>query len=292
MAYLSVALNPRDEIALRRIVNTPPRGIGPTSVERLVAHGEGTGRGLWVALQEASHLKDLPAAAVVGAQRLVGILGPAAARLRKAKKGELSVCTRELLKDLGLRDAVLAADDAPGLAERRLENLDEVLRSIESFERTAADGTPLLADYLYSAALASRDEEEEEDSSGRVTLMTLHSAKGLEFPFVFLVGVEEELLPHKRTMDDLGGDLGEERRLFYVGMTRARKRLWLVWARNRVKHGKPTQRSPSRFLQEISEGPGVRRRNRDNPKGDVESEKLADDFFKTMKAQLGIEERE
>jgi DNA helicase II / ATP-dependent DNA helicase PcrA len=290
LAYLSVAQNPRDEVALRRIINVPPRGIGPTSVERLVTYGESTGKGLWVALTEASHLKDIPAAAVAGAHQLVEILTPAAQRLRRAKKGELAACTRELLKDLGLRDAVLAADDAPGLAERRLENLDEVFRSIDSFERTAREGVPLLADYLYSAALASRDEEAEEDPSGRVTLMTLHSAKGLEFPYVFLVGVEEELLPHKRTMDDVGGDLGEERRLFYVGMTRARKRLWLLWARRRVKHGKPIERSPSRFLQEIPDGPGVRRRNRDSPKGDAESEKLAGDFFKNMKAQLGITE--
>jgi len=289
LAFLSVVANPRDEIALRRIINVPPRGIGATSVERLVAHGEATGKGLWGALLDARNVKDLPHAAMQGAEQLVGLLNPLGERLRAVQPGQLASTCRDLFAGLGLRDAVLAADDAPGIAEKRLENLDEVMRSLEGFERNARVDDGLLSEYLLAAALASRnDQEEEEEAGGKVTLMTLHSAKGLEFPYVFLVGVEEELLPHKRTVDDLAGDIGEERRLFYVGMTRARKRLWLTWARHRNKHGKPTERSPSRFLQELPEGPGVRKRDQDNPKGDAESDKLAEDFFKKMRSQLGI----
>ncbi|MBI5510114.1 MAG: UvrD-helicase domain-containing protein [Deltaproteobacteria bacterium] len=288
LAYLTVAMNPRDEIALRRIINTPPRGIGPTSVLRLAAAGEASGRGLWSALKEAATVSDLPPQAVVGAAQLVGVVERSAPGLRRAKRGELSHLAGTLFQELGLRDHVLAADDAPGLAERRLENLDEVVRSLERFERSVAADVPILSEYLTSAALTNADEGEEEDQAGRVTLMTLHSAKGLEFRNVFLVGVEEELLPHQRTVDDAAGDLGEERRLFYVGMTRARRRLWLTHVKTRLKHGKPTPRTPSRFLQELPEGEGVRRRNRDDPKGDAESEKLAGDFFRNLRANLGI----
>lgn len=118
--------------------------------------------------------------------------------------------------------------------------------------------------------------------------MTLHSAKGLEFPYVLMVGVEEDLLPHKKLLEE-GGALSEERRLCYVGMTRARRHLWITWAGHRQWHGKMTERSPSRFLEELPTGDGVVRRKREVANDEETSDAMAQDFFKKMRAQLGID---
>jgi DNA helicase II / ATP-dependent DNA helicase PcrA len=290
MAYLALAHNPHDEIALRRIINTPPRGIGPASLERLVRHAEEHKKSLWWALQEAGGVADLPRAAAIGVGEFVRLLAPAVERAQQLGASDLEPWARELFDSLRLRDAVLASDDAPALSQKRLENLDEVMRELGRFaDRTGPNETPL-ASFLRNSALVRGPEEDEETRSGQVTLMTLHSAKGLEFPYVFMVGVEEELLPHKKTVDE-GGDLSEERRLCYVGITRARRQLWLTYARARPRHGKLTERSPSRFLQELPDGDGVKRCSRDAPPADeAQADAAANEFFKRMRAQLGIDD--
>lgn len=288
LAYLAVLHNPRDEVALRRIVNVPPRGIGPTSLERLVQHGEHAGRGLAWALQHAHEVAELPKNAVHGAQELATTLQVFGARMHSAGPQDLAHHARELIAHLKLKDAILAADDHPTLVSRRLENLEQVAGGLERFAQRARDADGLLAEYLRSAALDRKNEDEDEASKGQVTLMTLHSSKGLEFPFVFLVGVEEDLLPHKRTIEE-AGDLSEERRLCYVGITRAKKRLWMTHARARLRHGKLEPRTPSRFLDEIGDIPAVRRWQRDAPPSEEQADVAADDFFKKMRAQLGIE---
>jgi DNA helicase-2/ATP-dependent DNA helicase PcrA len=288
IAYLSVVQNPSDEVSLRRIINTPPRGIGVSSVERLSSHGEKTGQGLWGAVLDAGAVEGLPGSAVAGAAALVAALEPRAASLRAAGSDELATQARDLFEALGLRDAILTADDASGISTRRLENLDEVVRSLELYEHQAPDG-PLLAEFLRSSALTQIPRGGEEKQQEQVTLMTLHSAKGLEFNYVFLVGVEEDALPHRKTVEE-AGDLSEERRLCYVGMTRARKRLWLTWARQRRRYGKLQDRAASRFLAEIPDGPGVERRNHGGGDAGEESEALAQDFFAKMRGQLGIED--
>jgi superfamily I DNA/RNA helicase len=287
LAYLAVAQNNFDEVALRRIINVPPRGIGTTSVERLAAWGEVSQKGLWGALCNAGRVPDLPKAAAAGARDLVDILAPASKRLRSAKKGDAVHLARRLFADLKLRDAVLSADDSPVIAARRLENLDEVLGALDRFEQTRAQSEPL-AEFLRSAALVKDDQADDSAMRGKVTLMTLHSAKGLEFPFVFLVGMEEELLPHRKTLE-AGGELSEERRLCYVGMTRARRRLWMTWSRRRRRYGKAADRTPSRFLQELPDSDAVKRRNRDEPQSDAEADAAAQDFFQRMREQLEID---
>jgi superfamily I DNA/RNA helicase len=287
IAYLGVAQNPFDEVSLRRIINTPPRGIGLSSVERLAHHGEATGLGMWGAVLDAGAVEGLSRSAVAGAAALVAALEPRAARLRAAQSGELASQARDLFEALGLREAILTADDAPGISTRRLENLDEVLGALERFEQTQAQSEPL-AEFLRSAALVKNDQEEESAARGKVTLMTLHSAKGLEFPHVFLVGMEEEILPHRKTLEE-GGELAEERRLCYVGMTRARQRLWMTWARRRRRYGKSVDRTPSRFLQELPESEAVRRRDRDAAPTDSDADAAAQDFFKRMREKLDID---
>ncbi|HET6344474.1 MAG TPA: UvrD-helicase domain-containing protein [Myxococcota bacterium] len=289
MAFLSIAHNPLDEVALRRVINVPPRGIGPASLERLADYGERTGKGLWGALLEAEAVPDLPKTAALGAATLVEVLEPARERLKAAMPGQAAGIVRELFDTLALRDAIVSADDAPSISAKRLENLEQAVTSLQRFEERLAPGDAPLAEFLRASALVRSPAEDDEDKAGQVTLMTLHSAKGLEFPYVVLVGVEEELLPHKRSLE-LGGSLDEERRLCYVGITRARKRLWITWCRRRMMRGKPAPRSPSRFLEELPNDEGVRCWAREEPPLEENQEDMAADFFKKMRAQLGIED--
>ena len=148
LAYLALVHNPRDEIALRRVINAPPRGIGPASVERLARYGEVHGHGLWGALTHAERVPDLPAAAVAGSRALAGVLGPWMARARGITAGELVVWASSLFEQIGLRQAILEGDDAPTIAARRLENLDEVKRALGRWAATAPLGPGALAGFF------------------------------------------------------------------------------------------------------------------------------------------------
>ncbi len=291
VAFLQVAQNPYDEVALRRIINVPHRGIGATSVERLVQYGERTGKGLWHAMNNAGADIDLPPAARAGLQSFVDTFGPIARELKQATRGSLGVTAHKLFDALGLRQSIIDADESPNVTAKRIENLEHVTRALERFEGYTEASGPLLTEFLRVSALTRGDSEpeDEDEKKGKVTLMTLHSAKGLEFPYVFLVGVEEELLPHKRTIE-MGLDFGEERRLCYVGMTRARKRLWMSYAKTRMRYGRLEPRTPSRFLDELPEPPVIERRDRESPPTEDEADAKADEFFAKMRATLGIEE--
>ena len=290
LAFLSVVHNPLDEVALRRIINTPSRGIGPASVEHLSRHAEAHAQSLWWALCDAENIEELPKNAVAGARDFVNIMGAALTEAESVPAANLEGWAGQLFGKLSLREAILGSDDAPGLSAKRLDNFDEVLRELGRFPDHAEPGEPALAGFLRASALFRGPENKDESGRGQVTLMTLHSAKGLEFPFVFMVGVEEDLLPHKRSLE-LGGEIAEERRLCYVGMTRARRRLWLSYAVNRLRHGRMEPRTPSRFLQELPTGPGVVHTGRDARECDgKKAEAAADEFFKKMRAQLGIED--
>jgi DNA helicase-2/ATP-dependent DNA helicase PcrA len=294
MAFLAVACNPTDEVALRRIINVPPRGIGDTSVERLVQHAEQHKLTLWQALRAAASIDALPKSAVQGAAALIDKLLPAAQALRQAKAGEAAPVVRKLLCDLCLKDAVLAADDTAKVCARRLDNLAEVPAALERFEARAAKPEKILEQFMRNSALVR--EQEKEAGPDCVTLMTLHSAKGLEFHYVLLVGLEEDLLPHRRAVEaqdsDSPADLSEERRLCYVGATRARTQLFITHAGHRVQRGKAVPRTPSRFLSDLPEGPGVRRLSRvdGSPQASdaAHSDHLAQEFFRKMRTQLGI----
>ena len=290
-AFLAVAHNPRDEIALRRIVNVPARGIGPTSLQRLAAWGEQHRVGLWGALRQAHAVDGLPPRAAAGAQQFIDAFTPHAERLRKAAPGDAAPAARALFEGLGLRDAILSADDPPDVARRRMDNLEAVAAGLERFERKLPRDAAPLEEYMRSAAL-NRDgpeSEQEEVPAGQVTLMTLHSAKGLEFPYVFMVGMEEDLLPHKRTVE-MGGSLNEERRLCYVGMTRAQRRLWVTHAARRKRHGKMEERTPSRFLQELPDSAAVYRWSRAQAGSQEDNDAMAAAFFAQMREQLGLDD--
>ncbi len=286
MAFLSVLHNPKDDIALRRIVNVPPRGVGPASIERLVLYAQERGVGLWEALKHAHEVEGLPKASVAGAQAFVSLMEHHRGHVQNAAKGCLAQAVKNFLDALGLREAILQADDAASVCQRRLDNVEEVVHAVERFERFWQEhGDVFGAFIVHSSIVRDVATEDEESFKGRVTLMTLHSAKGLEFPYVMMVGVEEDILPHKKSMEG-GLDVSEERRLCYVGITRARKKLWMLHTSVRNKHGKTTPVGMSRFLQDLGEGPYVRRYNRTPPTSQQDAQALAAEFFRKIQQQL------
>lgn len=237
LAYGRVAINPADSINLRRIVNTPPRGIGATTVARLLEHAQKTGTTVFEAFRAAEQVISRPQQ-VQAFVRLLDELMEAAFETGPAAFFE------RVLDETGFRDALKQEQDG----EDRLQNVEELLRAARDWEEEEG-GT--LSDFLDAVALTAKAEEPQgEAPEEAVTLMTLHNAKGLEFPTVFLVGLEENLLPHRNSLNRLE-DLEEERRLFYVGITRAQDRLYLSYAEERETYGKREFSRPSRFLDDI-----------------------------------------
>lgn len=249
LAYLVAVANPADELAVRRILNRPKRGIGAvteTNIAQFAADNDMTFRdalahadaiGLGPKLQKAiGHLDAV--------LREAGeILLPSSGE--QAPPSAVTEGLQVLLNNSGYLDALRASRDPQD--EARVENLDELVAVTREFARNNPEGT--LIDFLTEVALVA-DSDDLEDDSGVVSLMTLHTAKGLEFDTVFLTGVEEDLIPHRISAGEPGGPQ-EERRLFYVGITRARKRLYLSLAMTRAQFGEVSAAMPSRFLQEI-----------------------------------------
>ena len=241
MAYLVQVANPADDLALRRIMNVPKRGIGPATEAALQAYADRIGTPLRESLREAGELGLGPK--VTGAiLDLARILDEVEATVATAAPSD--VLTNLLLKT-GYVDALRATRDPQD--EVRAENVEELLSFTKEFGKRNPEGK--LIDFLTEVALVAAADEID-DSSGTVTLMTLHTAKGLEYDTVFLTGVEEDLLPHRISAGEPGGP-AEERRLFYVGITRAKRRLYLSLAMTRASFGDTSVAMPSRFLQEI-----------------------------------------
>ncbi|MGN6220020.1 MAG: ATP-dependent helicase [Microbacterium sp.] len=249
LAYLVAVANPADEMAMRRIINKPRRGIGDVTVEAISRYAADQQITFRDALANSSALGVGPKIQAAIAH-LDAVLAEAS-ELMLPSSGELAPPTAVaegltlLLNKSGYYDALRASKDAQD--EARIENLDEMVAVAREFARNNPEGTIL--DFLTEVALVS-DADDLEDASGSVSLMTLHTAKGLEYDAVFLTGVEEDLIPHRISAGEPGGPQ-EERRLFYVGITRARKRLYLSLAMTRAQFGEVTVAMPSRFLQEI-----------------------------------------
>lgn len=242
LAYLIVIANDRDDLALRRIINQPKRGIGDATVAQLASFAEAHGLSLYQALSRADELG-------LGPKVTKAMLGLSALLSGVKASGEpVDVLAREILERTGYLAALAASKDPQD--ESRAENLAEFVALAAEFREANPDGT--LTDFLTEVSLVAAVDELD-DSSGSVSLMTLHTAKGLEFPVVFLTGLEEELLPHRIATQEIGG-IAEERRLFYVGITRAKRELYLSLAMSRSLYGGPSSSLPSRFLDEIPDG--------------------------------------
>jgi DNA helicase II / ATP-dependent DNA helicase PcrA len=241
LAYLRLTLNPADDVAFRRAIQAPARGIGQTTLARLDEVAAREERPLLtLAERPPTGITGKPARALEEFAALIASL--ATERGQQAPPAFIDF----LLNRTGYRDA-LKAERTPE-AETRLENLEELIAAAEDYGNVADE--PSLEGFLDSVALVS-DVDELGDEAARVTLMTLHSAKGLEFPVVFLTGLEDGVFPHSRSLDD-PEEIEEERRLCYVGLTRARDRLYLSWALHRRVHGYGVG-EPSRFLKEMPE---------------------------------------
>ncbi len=247
LAYLRLVLNPRDAVAFRRVVNVPPRGIGAKTVEEIDRAAAAGGESLWEAAARLVDEAGLPSRALLPLRQFRETVETLRAEAAAgAAPGGLRGLIERILELSGY-GAALAREDSQE-SQERLENLAELLAAAVDYE--AREEAPSLAGFLDRAALLSETDRLRDDVP--VLLMTLHAAKGLEFESVFLVGLEEGLLPHSRS---LSGEeaLEEERRLCYVGMTRAMERLHLSWARSRQVFGQRRLTEPSRFLAEIPE---------------------------------------
>jgi DNA helicase-2/ATP-dependent DNA helicase PcrA len=243
VAYLTAMVNPQDVGAFTRIVNSPRRGIGATSLSRVLAFANTMGVSIWEAASEPEQVPGLGAAAVKAIRRFMGTMH--VLRERVETGGPVAEVLRETLQESGYLEALAAERTIE--AQGRLENLEELVNVAVEYDASDTEAGSL-PEFLQQIALIA-DADGRTDDEGLVTLMTLHNAKGLEYPIVFMIGCEEGVFPHARALDE--GGLEEERRLCYVGITRAERDLYLTYARTRTVFGARNFGAPSRFIGEV-----------------------------------------
>ena len=251
LSYLKVLAQPKDEVALLRIVNVPARGLGRAAVEALVKRATTDGVPLWDVLPQARSVAELSQPAIDGAHQLRSLVLGYQRKLEN--KEPLVDVVRELLADLRYRDEIDRNYKEPADREARWNTVEELVNAVGIYASRAKQ--PTLQGFLDEVLLSTRDDKDDADEQqarNAVKLLTMHAAKGLEFPHVYLVGLEEGLLPHRRSVAVDGPAIDEERRLCYVGVTRAQDRLTLTLALNRFKFGRSKPTIPSRFLFELT----------------------------------------
>jgi len=249
LAYLKLCIQPEDDVSLSRIVNVPARGIGDTSLERVQDWAVQQKLPLLEALRRAAEVPELPRGAAEKIAAFVALIEKYQARFRD-RASNPAEAARALVAEVDLYTHARAGVQSLEAGARKVDAIDGLLRSLEGYVQRNA--RPSIATWLQRLALDSRAEEDPAQDGG-IALMTLHAAKGLEFPVVFLVGVEEDYLPCAGIQGE-ARDLDEERRLAYVGITRARERLYLTRVAARTKRGKALPRTPSRFLDDLPPG--------------------------------------
>ncbi|OHB70168.1 MAG: AAA family ATPase [Planctomycetes bacterium RBG_13_63_9] len=249
LAYLKLLVNPRDEVSLLRIINVPARGIGQATVRGLLAEAVDRGKPLWDVLGRADKLGGISSGAI---EAIEGFRSMIERSRKRAKAASPEAMVTGLIREIGYQEELARLYTDPAEQQSRWAAVEEVVNAAASYSRRAAQ--PTLGGFLQEAALCGNDDGDKESQLDRdaVALMTLHAAKGLEFSEVYLVGMEEGLLPHRRSIGEKGSAIDEERRLCYVGVTRAKRRLTLTLSLSRRKWGKARATQPSRFLYEIT----------------------------------------
>ena len=252
IAYLSLIANPADAVSFARIVNSPRRGIGQTTQGRLLSHANTTGQDIWEVFSQPEQAPGLGAAALKAVRRFAETMRGLRERAesRATGRGSVAELLEAVLTDSGYLDALQAERTIE--AEGRVENLQELVGVAGEFdanrELEGESEVGPLEEFLAQIALYT-DQDALKAEESLCTLMTLHNAKGLEYEAVFMIGCEEGVFPHMRSLEE--GNLEEERRLCYVGVTRAKQRLCMTFARRRSLHGGRGHNLPSRFLGEI-----------------------------------------
>jgi DNA helicase-2/ATP-dependent DNA helicase PcrA len=248
VAYLSLLINPADLVSFTRIVNSPRRGIGNTSQGRLASHVNTTGLPIWEVMERAEEVPGLSSAAIKAVGRFYETVDLLRARVDAGEP--VAEVLQAVLSETGYLEALEAERTVE--AEGRVEALEELVGVAAEFdqnrEQEGESEVPPVEEFLQQVSLVS-DQDAIEDQEELITLMTLHNAKGLEYDTVFIVGCEEGAFPHMRALEEGGEE--EERRLCYVGITRARKRLYMTWARERRLFGRAEHNLPSRFVDEL-----------------------------------------
>jgi ATP-dependent DNA helicase Rep len=245
MAYCRLLINPDDDNAFLRIVNTPRREIGPSTLEKLSHYATERRVSLLAACEEMGLSNVLKSKPLNGLQQFARWVD----ETRRSLLGEQPLTAlKQMLRDIDYEDWLMEQSSSPKMAERRIENIWQLIGSIERMlDKNPDDGIAAVIGKLI--LLDILEQQQEEDDSDSVQLMTLHASKGLEFPFVFMMGLEEEILPHRNSIE--ADTIEEERRLMYVGITRAQRELTLTLASKRKQFGEIFDTTPSRFLEEL-----------------------------------------
>ncbi len=277
-AYLKICANQSDDLSLLRIANVPKRGLGSSTLGRLVSFSRDKSIHLLEAFERVGEIPDLGGRIKSAASDLAGLIAKYKKRFKANR--EMSKVFRSLIEEIDYRDYLHELHKNPQASQRRIEAYEDFISSLARYE--SQEAAPSLHGFLEALALMDLMNEKDEKKSFGVTLISLHSSKGLEFPVVFIVGVEEDILPHKKS----AGDIEEERRLFYVGITRAMKELYITFTACRSKYGKNVPSNPSRFLKEIPEEviQPVARFEKEEPE---QAEKSAKAFFANIQELLG-----
>ena len=291
VAYLRLVMNPLDELALRRIINVPTRGIGTTTLTRLVETAAEQQRPLWTVLLDQARSGDLRERVAAAVLDLADAITEARNALEGQDISRLEPALLHLIDRIGLERAVHAAEANPNVARARWRVVERLLNGLSRLR--GADAMAALERWVTDISLeAPSTDEDEDDHRNKVTLLTIHASKGLEFPVVFMVGMNDDFLPHWRAKEEPGG-IEEERRLCYVGMTRAQQRLVLTHSRSVLTSKERRRLKPSPFLGEIPETLIETRILRRNPDAEEREQKAResrfDDFMQKL-AQLRDEE--
>lgn len=248
LAYFRLVANPKDEEAFKRIVNYPKRGIGDSTIDKLTIGANNNGGSLWdAACNPAEYGVEMSSGVFNKLQQFTLMIKSFASRLDKTNAYDIA---DEIAKVSGIYKELYSDKTPEGVA--RYENIQELLNGIQEFTASEGEEDKLitLPDFLIDVALLTDADNDNPEDNDKVTLMTIHSAKGLEFPYVYIVGMEENLFPSQLSISTRS-ELEEERRLFYVAVTRAEKRCTLSYAMSRYRWGQLTQCEPSRFIEEI-----------------------------------------
>ena len=252
ISYLRLIANHDDDINLLRIINTPRRGIGRAAIQLMNDEALLNGCTMWNAMDSLINRPGSPAndALKEDLQEFMKLIEDQRQKLLSGRG--LSAKVRQMVEDINYRDHLITEYSKNEKAVRfKLMNIESLLNSMDAWEKDPDNENPSLFNYLNRITLLSRDDQDEEGGKGKVNLMTIHASKGLEFPVVFIAGAEEGLIPHARSVEENGGDVEEERRLFYVAITRARDKLFISSCQKRKKMNMINECTPSRFLDEI-----------------------------------------